>query len=152
MPATLLLLLAFSPLCWRLPQKRLYLLFFGTDALLAAIFAVCAQVIWLRSPGPEGGSPMFGNVYMLLSILVVAALYFRLNREPPTRKLYLFFMAVSFAAVQYSLVNASLLFSMPADTVRGQIYIPDGDLPSLAVEALILPPAAVSSNVLCAPI
>lgn len=61
-PATLLLLLPFDPVCFRLPAKRQWLAFIGVSLGLSAIYSGLAYATY--TVNPDAGF-LFGNAFMI---------------------------------------------------------------------------------------
>ena len=140
-PATLLLLLPFDPVCFRLPAKRQWLAFIGVSLGLSAIYSGLAYATY--TVNPDAGF-LFGNAFMIAGIAVVVAMFFRLINERAMRKLFVVFMVIAFAAVQYSLANA-LLANMPRQLAvqDGQSYDNNTFLAYLIVTAALIGPVAL---------
>lgn len=145
MPATLLLLLPFEPLRYRVQGKRLWTIFGAVDISLTAIYAAGTYGILLREQESSGSSLLFGNYFMLFSAVIVAALYFMLNLDQPMRKLFLLFIVVTFAVVQYSLVV--MVLQLHFFSALGFQYTQNYDFPTciayLVITTVLLPPVAV---------
>ena len=145
MPATLLLLLPFEPLRYRVQGKRLWTIFGAVDISLTTIYAAGTYGILLREPESSGPGLLFGNYFMLFSAVIVAALYFMLNLDQPMRKLFLLFIVVTFAVVQYSLVV--MVLQLQFFSALGFQYTQNYDRPTciayLVITTVLLPPIAV---------
>ena len=144
MPATALLLLSFDRERFRFRPGKTWSVFVFTVLGLSAVYAGTVYALQLSRPALDGAGFLFGNLFLCGSILVIACLFFLLIREEPLRKGFLFFTAIAFAAIQYSLTNIVLSFT-PAKPVSqaGQSYDINTCVVYLLVTAVLIPPVAV---------
>ena len=144
MPATALLLLSFDRERFRFRPGKTWSVFVFTVLGLSAVYAGTVYALQLSRPALDGAGFLFGNLFLCGSILVIACLFFLLIREEPLRKGFLFFTAIAFAAIQYSLTNIVLSFT-PAKPVSqaGQSYDINTCVVYLLVTAVLFPPVAV---------
>lgn len=84
---------------------------------------------------------LIANIYMLMSILIVTALYMFAVKESPLKKLIILFLAVTFASVQFCLSN--ILMDILPLAKQDDIYN-DATLAAYAlITIFMLPPALI---------
>ena len=140
MPATVLLLLPFDRVFYRLPPRRVWGILTAAAAALALVFAFSVQAVHLLRPG-TGEELLFGNLFLGASILVILVLFFLLIRDRRLHKAFVFFSVVAFSVIQYSFVNLILgVFKMMPAGQAGQSYDLSTCIAYLVVTAMLLPP------------
>lgn len=144
MPATLLLLLPFDNARFRLRPRKIWTCFVLVVAGLSTAYAGIVHTLTIRLSDVGGAGFLFGNLFLCVSILVIACLFFLLVRDAPLRKGFLFFTVIAFAVIQYSLVNVLLSFTPPVPPAQaGQSYDTNTCIMYLLVTAILFPPVAV---------
>lgn len=100
-PCAMLLLIPFRDKAFEKGKKRAYMLL----ALLSLGFSLCFPLnVWWAD------SNLDANLFMLLAVAGVTALFMRLTRENLTRKFTVLFIVISYAAVQFFLSNMLMDF------------------------------------------
>ncbi len=144
LPATVLLLLPFERTKYRFPYRRTWALFGFVIMILCAVYSVSARVVNISRQETMGAGFLFGNLFMCLSIVIIACLYFLLIRDQTMRKAFLFFSVVSFSAIQYTLANVLLsFFPLKPASQAGQSYDINTCIAYGLVTLVLLPPVAV---------
>ncbi|MBR6089303.1 MAG: hypothetical protein IKP86_05165, partial [Anaerolineaceae bacterium] len=144
LPATILLLLPFERPKYRFPYRRTWALFGFIIMILCTVYSVSARVVNISRPEMIGAGFLFGNLFMCLSIVIIACLYFLLIRDQILRKAFLFFSVVSFSAIQYTLANVLLsFFPLKPASQTGQSYDINTCIAYGLVTLVLLPPVAV---------
>lgn len=142
MPATLLLLLPFDKARLRLRPGQMWEIFVLIVLVLSAGYAGIVLTISLSDAG--GAVYLFGNLFLCVSTLIIAGLFFLLVRDALLRKGFLLFTVIAFAAIQYSLVNVLLAFTPDKPAAQaGQSYDINTCILYLLVTAVLFPPVAV---------
>ncbi len=143
-PGVLLLLLPFDRTRYRVRAPMQWMIFTFAALLLSGVYAFLATSAYSGNQQSESTGYLFGNIFMLVSILVIVTLYFLLIVDRPLHKLLVFFGVVTFASIQYSLVNVLLDFTpTPPASQIGQAYDRNTCFVYLIVTAILLPPAAL---------
>lgn len=143
-PGVLLLLLPFDRARYRVRASIQWMIFALAALILAGLYAFLAAAAYSSNQQSDDTGYPFGNFFMLVSILIIATLYFLLIVDRPLNKLLVLFGVVTFASIQYSLVNVLLDFTpTPPDSQIGQTYDINTCFVYLIVTAVLLPPVAV---------
>lgn len=142
-PAALLLFLPFDRANLRISTRWLFPSFTVVILGLCAVYTLVISIIHIRGLDAGGEGYLFGNLYMCGSIMAVMLLFFLLIRDDPMRKSFVFFSVVTFAAIQYCLVNVFLSFTprLPASQM-GQSYDTNTFFAYLIITAILLPVVA----------
>ncbi len=144
LPATVILLLPFERGKYRFPYRRTWTLFGVVILFLCAVYSVSARAVNISRPDPMGAGFLFGNLFMCLSIVIMACLYFLLIRDQTMRKAFQFFSVVSFSAIQYTLANVLLsFFPLKPASQAGQSYDINTCIAYGLVTLVLFPPIAV---------
>ena len=104
---------------------------------------ICAMYplnVWLNKYSEKTGN-LDDNLYMLLSIVIVAVLFFLITREKTVRKLFVLFIVINYAAIQFFLSNM-LMDILPLQK-QNMVYNDATIAAYLIVTALLLPPFAL---------
>ena len=136
-PCALLLLIPFRDKAFQKGRKRAFALL----ALLSLGFSLCFPLnVWWNARIPAD-SNLDDNLFMLLAVAGVTALFMRITRESLTRKFSVLFIVISYAAVQFFLSNMLLDF-LPLR--KQDMVYNDATLAAyLIVTALLLPLVAL---------
>lgn len=102
-PCGLLCFLPFGEESLRTSRRRLFAGLAMAALVLAGLFPLMVVV---TEPYPIGS--VSHNLYMILAVVLLAAAYFYLLKEPLVKKLLVLYLAVFYAASQYWLVIATL--------------------------------------------
>ena len=134
LPCSLLLPLPFDSEKAPQPRRRSFLL----PALVALGFSLCfPPVAWWGMTKTDRGN-LVDNLYMLLAILAVTAVFFMLFHANNARKLTVLFIVISYAAVQFFLSNMLMDF-LPFQ--KADLVYDDATLAAFTiVTAVLLPP------------
>lgn len=134
-PCAMLLPVPFREEAFRKGKRRAY-------ALLAALsvgLSLCYPLdVWWFSRMAEKNTNLDDNVFMLLAVVGVTALFFRITRERHVRKFTVLFIVISYAAVQFFLSNILMDF-LPLKK-QDMIYNDATLAAYLIVTAMLLPP------------
>ena len=76
-PSTLFMLLPFRKECFPIGKRRALLLFAAVSIFLSMVYPLN---VWLNKYSEKNGN-LDDNLYMLLSIVIVAVLFFLITRE-----------------------------------------------------------------------
>lgn len=135
-PCAFLLLLPFREKAFQRGRRRAFLLL----ALVSLSFSLCYPLnVWWNA-NLAVNSNLDDNLFMLLAIAGVTALFMRLTRESLTRKFSVLFIVISYAAVQFFLSNMLMDF-LPMK--KQDMTYNDATLAAyLIVTAVLLPPVA----------
>ena len=136
-PSTLFMLLPFRKECFSIGKRRAFLLFAAVSIFLSMVYPLN---VWLNKYSEKTGN-LDDNLYMLLSIVIVAVLFFLITREKTVRKLFVLFIVINYAAIQFFLSNM-LMDILPLQK-QNMVYNDATIAAYLIVTALLLPPFAL---------
>lgn len=132
-PCAMLLLIPFQDEAFAKGKKRAFVLL----ALLSLGFSLCYPVNVWWNMGLAADTNLDDNLFMLLAIVGVTALFFYVTRESLQRKLTVLSIVISYASVQFFLANMVMDF-LPLE--RKMMVYDDGTLIAyLIVTAVLLP-------------
>ncbi len=104
-PCAIMIFLPFPQDMYRFRRRRIFSVVTISAILLSLFFAVFMCI----DTGIK--TALFANLFMLLSILITLAAYFFIVSDSFVKKLLVFFVVMSYAALQYCLVNVLIGFS-----------------------------------------
>ena len=136
-PCAALLLLPCREEAFRKGRKRAFVLL----TALSLLFSLCFPLTCLWSVPLAGNRNLSSNLYMLLAVIGVTALFIRITHESPVRKLFVLFAVVSYAAVQFYFSNIVMDFLPLAN--QDMIYNDATLAAYLLVTVLLLPLVAM---------
>lgn len=127
LPCSLLCFLPFREESLRLGRRKIFIGLIMSVLVLSALFPLIL---------PIGGE--IHNLYMLFSVILLAAAYFWLLRVALVKKLLVIYLAMFYAASQYWLVNLTLPFLNGGNFIN-EIYTVDDLLLYVITTAIMLP-------------
>ena len=120
-PSTLFMLLPFRKECFSIGKRRAFLLFAAVSIFLSMVYPLN---VWLNKYSEKTGN-LDDNLYMLLSIVIVAVLFFLITREKTVRKLFVLFIVINYAAIQFFLSNMLMDIQVaPSLRMTVSLYVP----------------------------
>lgn len=131
------MLLPFRKECFPAGRKRAFLLLGSVSAALSLGYPLS---VWLNMRMEKAGN-LDDNLYMLVSIVIVTALFFLLTREKTVHKLFILFVVINYAALQFFLSN--MLMDLLPLKRQDMVYNDATIAAYLIVTAVLLPPVAV---------
>lgn len=137
-PCGLLCFLPFEGESLRVRKKILFPALAAASLALAGLFPLAVAA---AEPYPIGS--VSHNLYMLLAVVLLAAAYFYLLKEPLVKKLLVLYLAVFYAASQYWLVIATLPL-LNGGHFSNEIYSVRCLFLYAAATAVMLPPAVLA--------
>ncbi|MBR3245540.1 MAG: hypothetical protein IKF90_23050, partial [Parasporobacterium sp.] len=136
-PCVILMLLPFRKECFPAGKRKTLVLL---TALSIALSLVYPLNIRINMRMKKNGN-LDDNLYMLLSIVIVTVLFFLLTREKTVRKLFVLFIVINYAAIQFFLSNMLMDF-LPLPK-QNMVYNDATIAAYLIVTAVLLPPFAL---------
>lgn len=136
-PCALLCFLPFGEESLWVSRRRV---FTGITAAVLVLSGLFPLMVAATEPYPIGS--VSHNLYMLLAVALLAAVYFRLLKEPLVKKLLVLYLAVFYAASQYWLVIATLPL-LNGGHFSNEIYSIQCLFLYTITSAVMLPPAVL---------
>lgn len=133
-PCAILLQVPFQEGAFSKGRKRAFALLSAFSVLFSLIYPL--HVWWWSIWKPENNN-LDDNIFMLLAIAGVTALFFRVTHANPVQKCSVLFIVVSYAAVQYFLSNMLMDF-LPLD--KQDMVYNDATLAAYLITTVILFP------------
>ena len=136
-PCVILMLLPFRKECFPLGKRKTLVLLTAVSIILSLVYPLNIRI----NMRMEKNGNLDDNLYMLLSIVIVTVLFFLLTRENTVRRLFVLFVVINYAAIQFFLSNMLMDF-LPLPK-QDMVYNDATIAAYLIVTALLLPPVAI---------
>ena len=136
-PCAVLLLLPFRNECFPAGKRKTLVLLTAVSITLSLVYPLNIRI----NMRMEKNGNLDDNLYMLLSIVIVTVLFFLLTREKTVRRLFVLFVVINYAAIQFFLSNM-LMDYLPLP--KQEMVYNDATIAAyLIVTAVLLPPVAI---------
>ena len=136
-PCAVLLLLPFRNECFPAGKRKTLVLLTAVSIALSLVYPLNIRI----NMRMEKNGNLDDNLYMLLSIVIVTVLFFLLTREKTVRRLFVLFVVINYAAIQFFLSNM-LMDYLPLP--KQEMVYNDATIAAyLIVTAVLLPPVAI---------